>query len=106
MLWVFHTASSMPSLKLERLLRVLRVARILRIGRILHLVPEFHALLQSIISCVKHLIWVLLLIIISTCVFGVMLTQIVTDHKTVLGREGMEDQEVLQEYFGSVWTSM
>lgn len=89
-----------------QMLKMLRVARILRITRILHLLPEFQMLVLSIVSSIKSLTWVFLLVIIITSVFGVILTQIVTDHKTALGREGMESQEVLDEYFGSVGVAM
>jgi len=90
------------------MLRVLRVARILRITRLLHLMPEFQTLVVSIMSSLKSLTWVFLLVIITTSVFGVILTQIVTDHKTALGREEVENshQEVLEEYFGSVGMAM
>lgn len=84
-------------------LRILRVARILRVGRILYLVPAFRMLFVSIVASLGSLMWIMLLVLLTSGSFGVVLTQIVTDHKIITGREEIErNQKMLEEYFGSV----
>jgi Ca2+-binding EF-hand superfamily protein len=95
-------------------LRIMRMARFARISRILHLVPNFRMLVMSILFSLKSLMWVILLISISTLIFGTILTQLVTDYRSdengevaVAGpQEEAEQQLKLQEYFGTLDRSM
>lgn len=96
---------SLHANKLE-ILRMLRVIRVARLSRLLHLMPAFRMLLVSIASSGQGLLWVFLLVSLVTGAFGIVLTQIVTDHKVRLGREAMEHEEVLNKFFGDVPKAM
>mmetsp|Transcript_133492 Transcript_133492/g.297793 ORF Transcript_133492/g.297793 Transcript_133492/m.297793 type:complete len:609 (-) Transcript_133492:24-1850(-) len=89
-----------------RLLRLLRMVRAARVARILHLVPQLRMLLVSIIDSIKSLLWTMLLVLVVTYVFGVSLTQAVVDHKMGTSPEELQNQRMLDEYFGSLGKSM
>lgn len=54
----------------------------------------------------KSLVWVILLILMCILVFGLVLTQIVTNHKINVGRGDFEEQEALEEFFGTLDRTM
>jgi voltage-gated sodium channel len=87
-------------------LRVVRVVRIVRLGRVFHLVPSLRRLLTSISETIGHIGWPLMLILLVTYLYGVVFTQIVTDHKKLISEEQFEEQEKLQEFYGSLDKSM
>lgn len=87
-------------------LRTMRIVRVIRIMRILHLVPNLRMLLISFAFSVKSLGWIIMLVFMTILVFGMIITQIVTYHKVSVGRQRMEEQEKLQELFGSLGSSM
>jgi hypothetical protein len=92
-------------------LRILRMARFARVSRILHLVPNFRMLVISIIFSLKSLMWVILLISISTLIFGTVLTQLYTDYLTDSAEAGevpemIYQTEKLKEYFSTLDRSM
>jgi len=92
---------------LKDVLRLLRLCRIIRFIRLLHFVNELRSLVISIVDSLTSLIWLLLLMFMMTYIFGVVLTQVVTDYKVNLGRTVvMEDRAVLEDYFGSLDRSM
>lgn len=87
-------------------LRGMRMIRVVRIMRVLHLVPHLRMLLISLVFSLKSLLWVIMLIFICILVFGLVLTQIVTNHKVAIGREAFEGQEALEEFFGTLDRTM
>ncbi|CAK9008079.1 L type [Durusdinium trenchii] len=89
-------------------LRVLKLVRILRIARIASVFPELHILISSIMDSLQSLFWTMVLIFACLYAVAVVLTQLVSDHKIAIGREGMEaeHEEPLLEFFGSLDTTM
>jgi len=87
-------------------LRVIRVVRVVRLGRVFHLVPSLRRLLVSITETIGHIWWPMILILLVTYLYGVVFTQIVTDHKKGITEEKLEEQEKLQEFYGSLDRSM
>merc|ERR1711920_1019662 len=62
-------------------------------------------LFVSIISSLESLMWILVFVALTTASFAVVITQVVTDHKTHLGKEEViHHEQRLEEYFGSVGT--
>merc|ERR1712226_1293790 len=87
-------------------IRVVRVVRVVRLGRVFHLVPSLRRLLTSISETIGHIWWPMVLIMLVTYIYGVVFTQIVTDHKQTITEEQLEEQEKLQEFFGSLDKTM
>jgi len=87
-------------------LRMLRIFRIMRLGRVFHLLPSLRKLIVSISETVGHIWWPMVLILMVTYLYGVLLTQVVTDHKKIISEDKLEQQEVLLEYYGSLDRSM
>jgi hypothetical protein len=90
------------STKATLCLRILRMARFARISRILHLVPNFRMLVISILFSLKSLLWVILLISISTLIFGTVLTSLVTDYRIDTEAEAAHGQRLLEEHAGEL----
>jgi len=89
--------------KSSPLIRMLRLVRIVRVLRLLRLVKVLSTLLVSIKHTLLSVGWLVLLIFLMTYVFGIVVTQLVTDHKLALGRDTMEQgEEMLEEYFGTL----
>jgi len=78
----------------------------LRVARFIEIIPELRTLIVSITDSLTSLLWTLVLIMLMTYAYGVVLTQIVTDHKIQLGRERMEEQEILLHHYGTLEKSM
>jgi len=87
-------------------LRVLKLVRILRIARIASAFPELHILISSIIDSLQSLFWTMVLIFACLYAVSVVITQLVSDHKIAIGREEMEKEEKMLEFFGSMDTTM
>jgi len=100
-------AEVLPSYQLStlRTLRLFRLVRLLRLTRFLHLLGGLRMLVVSIGDSLRSLSWTIFLLFMLTFVFGVFLTQLVTDHK-VRNREREEELEDLLYYFGSLDRSM
>jgi len=87
-------------------LRMLRMVRIMRLGRVFHLVPSLRKLIVSISETLGHIWWPMMLILSVTYLYGVLLTQVVTEHKKSVPEDKLEQQEELLEYYGSLDKSM
>jgi len=87
-------------------LRMLRIVRIMRLGRTFHLLPSLRKLVVSITETLGHIWWPMVLILMVTYLYGVLFTQIVTDHKQSISEDELEHQEELLEYYGSLDRSM
>jgi len=86
-----------------RIMRLARMARVVRISRILNLVPNLRVLVIAISNALQASGWVLGLILMEALVVGIVLTDLVTDHKVAIGRDEMEDsQEELLHYYGTL----
>jgi len=103
---VFSTQEHAQSNHNFNFLRLLRVIRMLRVARFIEIIPELRTLIVSITDSLTSLLWTLVLIMLMTYAYGVVLTQIVTDHKIQLGRERMEEQEILLHHYGTLEKSM
>lgn len=103
-----RSATGGPSHPSLQGLRVLKLVRILRIARIASVFPELHILISSIMDSLQSLFWTMVLI--SACLYAVsvVITQLVSDHKIAVGKEGMEagGKEEMLEFFGSLDTTM
>jgi len=87
-------------------IRVVRVVRVVRLGRVFHLVPSLRRLLTSISETIGHIWWPMILIFLVTYLYGVVFTNIVTNHKKVITEEQFEEQEELMEFYGTLDRSM
>eukprot|EP00747_Dinoflagellata_sp_TGD_P187760 gnl/TRDRNA2_/TRDRNA2_45737_c0_seq2.p1 gnl/TRDRNA2_/TRDRNA2_45737_c0~~gnl/TRDRNA2_/TRDRNA2_45737_c0_seq2.p1 ORF type:complete len:405 (+),score=69.54 gnl/TRDRNA2_/TRDRNA2_45737_c0_seq2:926-2140(+) len=88
-----------------RMLRIIRLFRVLRLARLLHLVGELRVLVVSIASSLRPLFWAMVLLFLFTFIFGVFLTDLVTEWKSSHSDE-FEKHPVLEEMFGSLDRTM
>lgn len=82
-LWAQMMAHSMATSTHLRLMRSLRLARALRGVRVVRLfryVSALRTLVLCIVSTMASLVWTLVLLVLIFYTFGVILTQLVTDH--------------------------
>jgi len=88
------------------MLRILRLFRVLRLVRIFKLFPDLRLLIMSVVQSFQPLLWVLALIGSITAVFAILITVVVTDHKTQFAMEEWQkkddEEQILHHYFGSV----
>eukprot|EP00746_Dinoflagellata_sp_MGD_P007807 gnl/MRDRNA2_/MRDRNA2_115532_c0_seq1.p1 gnl/MRDRNA2_/MRDRNA2_115532_c0~~gnl/MRDRNA2_/MRDRNA2_115532_c0_seq1.p1 ORF type:complete len:662 (-),score=121.10 gnl/MRDRNA2_/MRDRNA2_115532_c0_seq1:22-2007(-) len=94
-----------PNLSVVRVLRVIRLIRIVRVVRVLRFFRELRMMLYSVVSCLKSLVWAVLLVFMMIYIVGIFILQLVTQH-----REGLSDQdeepEELVAYYSSIGKSM
>eukprot|EP00747_Dinoflagellata_sp_TGD_P179348 gnl/TRDRNA2_/TRDRNA2_30014_c0_seq1.p1 gnl/TRDRNA2_/TRDRNA2_30014_c0~~gnl/TRDRNA2_/TRDRNA2_30014_c0_seq1.p1 ORF type:complete len:535 (+),score=99.22 gnl/TRDRNA2_/TRDRNA2_30014_c0_seq1:58-1662(+) len=88
-----------------RLLRIIRLLRILRVARLFTYVAELRVLLVSIAGSLVPLFWAMVMLFLFTFIFGVFLTELVTDWKISCG-ENLEKHHELDEMFGTLTRSM
>lgn len=87
--------------------RMLKLARICRIARVASVFPQLHILVSSIMDSLGALFWTLMLIFACIYAAAIALTQLVNDHKVLVGAEDMEKhEEEILELFGGVQKSM
>lgn len=87
-----------------RLIRMLRLLRILRLVRLLRFVAELRAMVMSIASSMKSLVWTLVLLFFVIFIMGVYLCQTIADR-------GLEDpsisgEEGIRQYYGGLFATM
>lgn len=87
-------------------IRILKLARVLRIARIASAFPELHVLISSIMDSLNSLFWTMFLICVFIYAVGIIITQLVAEHKVKVGREAMEEQEQLLEFYGTLDQAM
>eukprot|EP00930_Biecheleria_cincta_P097269 TRINITY_DN88994_c0_g1_i1.p1 TRINITY_DN88994_c0_g1~~TRINITY_DN88994_c0_g1_i1.p1 ORF type:complete len:598 (-),score=108.91 TRINITY_DN88994_c0_g1_i1:58-1779(-) len=87
-------------------IRILKLARVLRIARIASAFPELHVLISSIMDSLNSLFWTMFLIFVFIYAVGIIITQLVAEHKVAVGHEEMEHQEQLLEYYGTLDQAM
>merc|ERR1712176_750849 len=61
-------------------MRVARLLRLFRIGRLLKFFKALQLIVYSIFHTLKSVIWSMVLLLIIIYVFGILLTQVVSDH--------------------------
>eukprot|EP00931_Biecheleriopsis_adriatica_P113355 TRINITY_DN8835_c0_g1_i1.p1 TRINITY_DN8835_c0_g1~~TRINITY_DN8835_c0_g1_i1.p1 ORF type:complete len:477 (+),score=126.75 TRINITY_DN8835_c0_g1_i1:64-1494(+) len=88
-----------------QVMRILRLMRLVRVARIANVVPELKKLVSSVTTSLLPLTWTLVLVFLLNYAFSIMVTQVVNDHKIRHGKEAMEEQEELLEFFGSMDTT-
>lgn len=96
--------------RLVRLVRILRLFKLLRVARLVHFVRALSVLIFSIVSCLRSLVWVLVLLLWILYFFSVLIYDAVS-HKIADEREstGGEDTPLIRDlegYYGSVLKSM
>eukprot|EP00927_Polykrikos_kofoidii_P029813 TRINITY_DN2570_c0_g1_i1.p1 TRINITY_DN2570_c0_g1~~TRINITY_DN2570_c0_g1_i1.p1 ORF type:complete len:651 (-),score=127.63 TRINITY_DN2570_c0_g1_i1:211-2163(-) len=84
-------------------LRLLRVVRLLRIVRLIRFVSEMRMIASSLAASVKSLFGAMLLLLMVLYLFGVCLTQMVSDERK--NAPELENAE-LDKYFGSLGNTM
>eukprot|EP00747_Dinoflagellata_sp_TGD_P213732 gnl/TRDRNA2_/TRDRNA2_86653_c0_seq2.p1 gnl/TRDRNA2_/TRDRNA2_86653_c0~~gnl/TRDRNA2_/TRDRNA2_86653_c0_seq2.p1 ORF type:complete len:408 (-),score=50.59 gnl/TRDRNA2_/TRDRNA2_86653_c0_seq2:68-1168(-) len=89
-----------------RVLRFFRLVRVIRLVRVLRFIRELRALTVSIIDTLRSLLWTLALIAVVTYMFGVFLTEVVTEHKVHLSHEEILHERDLLTYYGSLDRAM
>lgn len=93
-------SQDMTFVTLLRVVRLLRLVRILRLVRLLRYIGELLLLLKGIFGAMRALVWSLLLIVLVVYATGVFLTKLLGH------RLDLQDDEEVQEWFGSIWSSM
>ncbi|CAJ1362114.1 unnamed protein product [Effrenium voratum] len=96
--------SLLSNIRVIRIVRITRILRILRIVRLVRFVRSLRNLVSSIAMTMRSLGWSVVLLIIIIYMFGILITDGVTDY--ILQTEGGETREALVKYFGSVHTAM
>lgn len=100
---------SMPSttqFRILRLVRMFRMFRVFRAFRVLRYVKELRMLISSIVESFRPLLWMVLLLSVISSMFGIVLTQLVTDHKTATPGLSFEETVPLELYYGTLTRSM
>jgi len=92
------------NLPVVRMMRILRLVRVARLVRFLRLVRELRLLVSSILSSMKSLGWTILLLLVMIYCVSLILTQLVSDHRTDSG-DTIEAEDMLY-YYGSLGRSM
>jgi len=83
-----------------RMLRALRLIRVMRMLRVMRLVHELRMIVVSILSCIRCLMWTVVLLLVMMYVVAIYITQLVADQMLAHGDEGGA-----REYFGSLGRS-
>lgn len=101
-------SSGSPSLSMSffRLLRVLRLVRIARLVRVLRFVEELHTIAASIIGSLKSLFWTLALLLLLMYILGIVVTEVVAEHRA---RSELVHRETLDElgyYYGNLFRTV
>lgn len=101
----FDTVANM---RVIRIIRVTRLLRILRIMRLLRFVRSLRNLVSSIAMTMRSLGWSVMLLVIIIYMFGILITDGVTDYITSEASGEVETltKEQLRLYFGSVHSAM
>eukprot|EP00927_Polykrikos_kofoidii_P013777 TRINITY_DN15990_c0_g1_i1.p1 TRINITY_DN15990_c0_g1~~TRINITY_DN15990_c0_g1_i1.p1 ORF type:complete len:755 (+),score=95.72 TRINITY_DN15990_c0_g1_i1:226-2265(+) len=92
-------------------LRPVKLIRCMRLVRAVHLVDELQTLTSSIACSLKPFFWSMLLLLLSTLVFGVIVTNWVIDSKRQMIKldedfESTSLHDKLEESFGTLGSSM
>jgi hypothetical protein len=86
------------------ILRLLRLLRLTRMARLMRSFPELMVLIKGIIAATRSVGATLVLLVIFTYVFAIIFTG---QYKGIADQEGAtENDEMLQDYFGSMGHSM
>ncbi|CAE7244991.1 scn4ab [Symbiodinium sp. CCMP2592] len=75
-----HSMATSTHLRLMRSLRLARALRGVRVVRLFRYVSALRTLVLCIVSTMASLVWTLVLLVLIFYTFGVILTQLVTDH--------------------------
>lgn len=98
--------SSIGNMRVIRIVRISRLLRVLRIVRVLRFVRSLRNLVSSIAMTFRSLAWSVVLLVIIIYMFGVLLTDGVTEFlNSGEGIDAMLDRD-LRMYFGSVHGAM
>lgn len=103
-----YNMDTMSNMRVIRIIRVTRLLRILRIMRLVRFVRSLRNLVSSIAMTMRSLGWSVMLLVIIIYMFGILITDGVTDYMSNEG-SGSEDEfqkEQLRLYFGSVHSAM
>lgn len=102
---VITSASSVPvAFSLVRMLRILRLVRVVRVLRVLRHMSDLRTIVVSMASSLKPLLSTMALLGVVVYIVGVYFTQLTLSYR--IEHEGAASAAELEEYFGSVGTSM
>jgi len=94
------------SLSALRIVRVLRVAKLARVIRVMTFFRELRLMVNSILSCVKPLLWVTIIFFITFYFFAITLTTGVVSHMADDRLSSDPMKESLRDYFGTLGNSL
>lgn len=95
-------STSVSSFSLARVLRVLRVARVSKVIRVMKLFTELRILMYSIFSCIRSMIWVLVILILALLLFSILFTSATTSLLHTSELRLAKEHRDLRLYFGTV----
>jgi hypothetical protein len=89
-----------------RIMRILRLIRVVRLVRLLRLISELRTIVASLIGSMKSLCWTMVLLILLMYIFGVYLTQTITDHRILCAKDNDHEinanEELLYLFFDNL----
>lgn len=91
-----------PNFAAFRVLRVLRLIRILRLVRVLRLVAELRRIIFSFIASLRPFCIAFTLLMMTIYVTGVLLTQLLLDHRVANRVQGIPSDQILEQYYSSL----
>jgi len=86
-----------------RVLRILRLVRVVRIIRVVRFFSELRMMVYSSMRSLRPFFWALCLLLMLTCMFGMHVSQVVTEYR--VGNPD-EDTELLMDFYGSLHESI
>jgi len=95
-------SDALQNVSVLRVLRVIRIVRVARVIRVMKFFRELRMMIYSILGCVKNLMWVLVVLLLTFYIFGVGFTSAVSDHLDKKEKWGHEDNQEMIKYFGTV----
>jgi len=89
-----------------RVLRVIRIVRVLRVIRMLQFFTHLRIMVLSIFASFRSLLWASLILLLIFYIFGISLTQGVTDYLESTDSWDAKDMELLVSKFGNLQNSI
>jgi hypothetical protein len=91
---------------LLRIIRLLRVVRVTRVGKVLVVFRELRIMVYALCGALKSFVWTCVMLVFVILVFGVLFTEGSLVYSLEAGALDAAATAELQEYFGTLVTSM
>jgi len=95
-------SDALQNVSVIRVLRVVRIVRVARVIRVMKFFRELRMMIYSILGCVKNLMWVIIVLLMTFYMFGVGFTTAACDYLDSSEKWNDEQYEVLVDSFGTI----